>query len=504
MRNTVVVLVVAGWLAILSAPTAWAAVPAECGKSYAMLMNGAQPSFIQADGSATLPGALTAAVGVGTISFSPDCSTITGELIFNTGDLETSPLTLSFGPAACLSSFTLMGTGIPCFDGGNHFTAASITSPGPNGNGSLDLKFTAGFTWLNGGTFTGTAPFEFTLQNGLGAATVFGTTVPNIAGFPGPSPILTLTMQRIGTTTTGMPKVPIVYGATPYLGDSVMSCNSYSANLNDPFAILGNPLGIAGSFGSAVGAIQIFPHGNAGPAGGGSLSFNSNGDIAESSGVMPVGTPPPNQNDCPIQILPLSAARSGSQSQFADGASNAEFFAQFGGSPTCTVTFPLGYVTSSVTWGSTEKNAYSIFTGASGIVDMLGRPALTVAPAGAMSTCTLLSNGLTGALTSVVATTAISRKGATVSIPIKVASSSPATCDVEFAQGGVSSDGTCSLSITSPSANVPGNTALAVYSNVQCTCTSQALADSFTGALTITSNTCPVNGAATRMITCKN
>jgi hypothetical protein len=56
-----------------------------------MLMNGAQVSQVQADGSTSLPGALTAAVGVGTISFSPDCSTITGELIFNDGDLQTSP-----------------------------------------------------------------------------------------------------------------------------------------------------------------------------------------------------------------------------------------------------------------------------------------------------------------------------------------------------------------------------------------------------------------------------
>jgi hypothetical protein len=217
-----------------------AAVPGECGKSYAMLMNGAQPSGSMADGSATLPGALTAAVGVGTISFSPDCSTITGELIFNSGDLQTSPPGESFGPAACLSSISTLGTGVPWFDGGNHFTAASLTSPGPNGNGSLDLKFNAGFTWLNGNiVLTGAAPFEFTLQNGLGAATVFGTTVPPIAGAP--SPILTLTMQRIGTTTTGVPNVPVVFGAAPYLGDSIVSCNSYSSNLSDLYATLGNP-----------------------------------------------------------------------------------------------------------------------------------------------------------------------------------------------------------------------------------------------------------------------
>ena len=61
-------LIVAGCLAIASPTIARAAVPSECGKSYAMLMNGAQVSQVQADGSISLPGALTAAVGVGTIS----------------------------------------------------------------------------------------------------------------------------------------------------------------------------------------------------------------------------------------------------------------------------------------------------------------------------------------------------------------------------------------------------------------------------------------------------
>jgi hypothetical protein len=98
MKRIVFSLIIAGVFAISMAPKAGAALPGECGKSYAMLMNGNQPSTTVADGSSTLPGALTAAVGVGEISFSPDCNTITGELIYNTGDLQTNPPAAFFGP----------------------------------------------------------------------------------------------------------------------------------------------------------------------------------------------------------------------------------------------------------------------------------------------------------------------------------------------------------------------------------------------------------------------
>ncbi len=499
MRTTRCSLIVAGCLVIASAPIARAAVPGECGKSYAMLMNGAQVSRVQADGTSSLPGALTAAVGVGTISFSPDCSTITGELIFNDGDLQTFPtFGGSFGPAACPDASLIA---FPCFDGANHFTAASITSPGPNGNGSLDLKFAAGYTWLNRTNSIGSMPFEFTLQNGLGAATVFGTSTPSVAGESGPSPILTLTMQRIGTTTTGIPNVPIVYGALPYLGDSVISCNSYSANLSDRYAMIDNSLEVLGSFGSAVGALQIFPI-NIDPtanAGGGSISFNSNDNLVP--GGAGAGHPVAFRNDCPILLAPLSQFFESPQSQFADGASNAVLLIS-GSSATCTDQYPLGYFTSSVAWGSTEKNAYSIITDAIG-PNQLAHTGTGPVPAGSMATCTLLSNGLTGSLTNIVApATAVSR-GATVPILIKVASTSPATCEVQFGPGGnVNTDGICSLGITNTVAFVPGNSVSAVYSNFMCTCSPGAL-DSITETATLTS-ACPMIGVTTHVITCRN
>lgn len=346
---------------------------------------------------------------------------------------------------------------------------------------------------------SGACPFEFTLQNGLGAATVFGTSTPAGEFVP---PILTLTMQRIGTTTTGIPNVPIVYGALPYLSDSVISCNSYSANLSDPFAMIDNSLEVVGSFGSAVGALQIFPT-NIDPtanAGGGSISFNSNDNFVP--GGVGGGKPVALRNDCPIQLAPQSQFFGTPQSQFADGASNAALLIS-GNSAACTNQYPLGYFTSSVAWGSTEKNAYSIVTAAVGPNQIPGESGTGPVPAGSMATCTLLSNGRTGTLTNVVApTTAVSR-GATVLIPVKVASTSPATCEVQFGPGGpVNTDGICQLGRTNAVAFVPGNSVSAVYSNYSCTCIPGGL-DILTETATVTS-TCPMIGATTHVITCKN
>ncbi len=515
MRTTLCILLLAGCVALAWAPIARAAVPAECGNSYAMLMNGNLTSQIDADGSASLPGALTAAVGVGTISFSPDCSTITGELIFNAGDVQTSPaLGESFGPAACLSSRSALGTGLPCFDGANHFTAASITSPGPNGGGSIDLKFTAGYSWLNGTSTTGSMPFEFTLQEAMGAATVLGTSTPKVAGASVPSPILTLTMKRIGTTTTGIPDVPIVYGAPPYLGESVISCNSYNANLSDPYAMINNSLEVVGSFGSAVGALQIFPT-NAGFAGGGTISFNSNDNFVSSGAGA--GKPGALRDNCPIELAPQSEFVGNPQSQFADGTSNASLILS-GISSTCTGKSPVppGYLTSSVAWGRNENNAYSIITGAvpfmseaESEIAPIPSDAFQIMPAGGMATCTLLANGRTGSLTNSVApTSANSRKGASVTISIKFASTTPAPCGVSelltsSSGDDVVDDGICSLVQPQEGGLVPPNAATAVYSTVLCTCVAGAPADSITGTLTLESS-CPINGVTTRTITCHN
>src|ERR1700735_1446818 len=104
MKRQLLFLLLAGALALTAAPNASANPPGKpphnppppgfCGNSYAMLMTGFEPSITPASGSGIVtgpggfPGALTAIVGVGVIEFSRDCSNISGELIYNDGDLQ--------------------------------------------------------------------------------------------------------------------------------------------------------------------------------------------------------------------------------------------------------------------------------------------------------------------------------------------------------------------------------------------------------------------------------
>ncbi len=104
MKRILLSSIVAGGLALMTAPPASALPPGLCGHSYAMLMKGAEPQLVSATGGTGLPGAITSAFGVGTITFAAstdgtDC-TATGELIYNCGDIQTNPISLYFGPAS--------------------------------------------------------------------------------------------------------------------------------------------------------------------------------------------------------------------------------------------------------------------------------------------------------------------------------------------------------------------------------------------------------------------
>ena len=99
------------------------------------------------------------------------------------------------------------------------------------------------------------------------------------------------------------------------------------------------------------------------------MSFNSNDNFVP--GGAGVGKQVALRNDCPILLEPLSQFSENLQSQFADGASNAALLIS-GSSATCTDQYPLGYFTSSVAWGSTEKNAYSIITAPVGPPPIMG------------------------------------------------------------------------------------------------------------------------------------
>jgi|HubBroStandDraft_1064217.scaffolds.fasta_scaffold10880_4 hypothetical protein len=499
MKRIVLGLIMAGGLALANAPKATAAVLGVCGKSYAMLITGAQPSSNQATGASPFPGALTSIVGVGEISFpaaiGTGCGAPTGELIFNNGDIQSTPPGVLFGPASCYASEDPITGGLPCFDGTNHFNSASssIVTNGVNGNGSADLTILeSGTQWTSSSLSThsgsaGVISFEFTLQIGPGATTVLGN-----SKFSAGQPVLSLTMQRIGTSTGGSADVPTAYGTAPYLGNSVFNCTATEANQSDGISLSVNPPSIAGSFDSTVGAFQIFSDGTT----AGSWSKNSNENIVTSGST-------PNNDDCSFSVAPgnLTSGYGLAAAQFADGTSNAvETITSPPSDSTCTdaAIAGVGYTTSTVKWGSNEESGFLTVTG-------LTTTANGFVPPGSMSTCTALNTLLTGTLTSLVAPATAVANNTTVSEPIKLTSTTPASCDVGFALSGSTTDGICTVGLSTTSAVVPADTASSTYGDWTCSCAKSPPADSFTGAtVTITSSNCPLSGTTSYPVTCRN
>jgi hypothetical protein len=389
MKRQLLFLVVACGLALMAAPNASAGKPATlpgyCGNNYAMLMTGYEPNQLPASGSGALigpggfNGALTAIVGIGVIQFSSDCSTISGELIYNDGDLqflENGGVGASAGPASCYSAeqeTLLPFGGLLCFDGGNHFTGGSITTAGQAPGLSL-LQFTANFGFFNGsvGSPAGSLPFAFNIQETNGDTTLVGNTVPSPT-----APVLTLIMQE----QTSSP-VPTTFGNSPYVGNDAITCSGQGANQDDIVAALEGLLsgGVAGSYGTAVGSVNIGLNGQA----SGVLSFNSNDNL-----LVPGSTAtPPNNSNCAFseQLDPFDGPAA-----FADGTSNLfTTITSPATDPTCTNAAnapPAGFTTSQVAWGSpSNQNAYATVTG-------LTDTAFPFVPPGEMSTCIHLFDG---------------------------------------------------------------------------------------------------------------
>ena len=519
MKRILVSLIAASGLAFMAAAPANAA-NALCGHSWAMLMQGTAPTTIDADGSASQPGWLTAAVGVGEITFNAlgtnganGCTASQGEVIFNQGDIQTNPAGEYFGPGNCYDGDSFLGTGLPCFDGGNDLAvtpAPEVTSPGVNGHGSMDLTFTANFDWYDTSLASNSVPFAFTVQP-AGSTTFTGLSVPA----PG-DPVLVITMQRISLTP-----VPTAYGTAPYLGASSVSCGAYGANETDLVAN-GQDYGLAGGFQAVSGAIQIF---NATQAGG-AIGFNGNDDLTGSA-----ATSTPANNDCSISIFPgdaeptySSGTPSVTGSEFADGASNS--FALIdepntGSSCTDQNTAGAGYANASVSWGSKDQNTYittvGLASGATGFV-----------PPGGMSTCTTYSTVPAGKLTgSISATAAINRTSngiPALGYLIQSTNTSPADCQVSVTMASAS-DSLCSLSLTAGTGDNPGDIAKVTQGTVNCSCAkldSQCTAagvpdacctglakgtcpaDEVSSSITLTSANCPVSsGGGPQSVTCK-
>jgi hypothetical protein len=110
-----------------------------------------------------------------------------------------------------------------------------------------------------------------------------------------------------------------------------------------------------------------------------------------------------------------------------------------------------GFAVSSIEWGATEKNSYSINTGV--FSDSTG-----FIPPGFMQTCTSISNGLTGKLTNLVAPTTLTAINKTLNVAIKFTSTTPAGCYVSAALSGITGTATAFGVTGSGSTFVASNT----------------------------------------------
>jgi hypothetical protein len=380
MKRQLLFLVVAGGIALMTAPIASAfptptpPPPGFCGHNYAMLMTGFEPNLTPALGaSAGFPGALTAIVGIGVIQFSPGCTSISGELIYNDGDLQflQTGVGVSAGPIACYSAEKLL-VSVPCFDGGNHFTAGSVTTAGEPPGLSL-LQFTANFNFFDYGLSgaSGSMPFAFNIQETAGDLTLFGNTVPSPT-----APVLTLTLQQQSPFVNSL---PTTFGRFPYVGNSAISCTGNGADDDDLVALISNNEsgGVAGSFGTSIGSVNILPNGKA----SGTLSFNSNDNLQVSGATAP----PSNNTACSFseELDPYDGPAA-----FADGTSNIlTTITSPATDPTCTnaANTGAGFTTSQVVWGILDNNAYAQVTSLTDKADAF-------VPPGEMSTCTHLAD----------------------------------------------------------------------------------------------------------------
>jgi hypothetical protein len=393
MKRQFLFLVLVGGLVLMAAPKASAGKPAKapgyCGHNYAMLMTGAEGNTMPATGSAASgnPGALTAIVGVGVLQFSSNCSTISGELIYNDGDVQFAETGVGVfaGPAQCYAGETIFSQGLPCFDGQNHFTGGSITTAGQP-TGLALLQFTANFNAFDigaapDGSATGSMPLAFTIQETTGDATLVGVSVPSAIATTLPSgavtyaPVLTLTMQEQSSNS-----VPTTFGKAPYVGNSAIICTGYGANSADLIAAIADSQsgGVAGSYGTAVGSVDILLNGTA----SGILSFNANDNLQVAGSTAP----PSNNTACAFTETPDPFD---GPATFADGTSNLwSTISSPNPDATCTDSAEPqgGFATSQVAWGTTDQNSYATVT------------ALHVSPFGfippaEMSTCTHIFDG---------------------------------------------------------------------------------------------------------------
>ena len=484
-----------------------------CGNSYAVEVHGTEPALAN-------DSVLHYIAGVGQITLGPKpdnnigtgCPITGGEMIYNDNDL----VTYSAGPAACYAGSSLLGGGIPCFNGAPGGITGSLVS-GPDGGKTLSIVLHEG--WTNGAAAASMLPLSFTIQGSGGDIWMMGNSVPDVAGPTTPppgSPVLTITMQKQASSSvvslpvtgpgdqTGALPFPALfsppsplgltggggngYGVAPYLGLSVSLFQGFGAPSTDAFA---QP--VDGSFGSTISSLQIFPNGQA----GGSASFSTNDNVGNTAA-------PTTNNDCDTYVTQTG--------NFADGAANnaAAFLHP---SATCAdASADATFEISSVLWGTIDQNQFSIVTGLSAATLTGG----LIVPAGLMSDANGLSSAPAGVVVNLVFTSITSVNNHTATFPfVEFFSDTPAGCDVQISMPSVSTgSGTtaCHLELDNLS-NVATNPVNAVvegdsfpfskYAFESCTCNGTS-GGSATSTLTITSPDCPLSGTTSYSVNCKN
>jgi len=454
MKRVILGLLMLGGFALAAAPAhANFNLNAECNSNYAIEVHGTEPElsadsalhYIAGVGQLSL-GAQTGSIANG----NNNCTVTGGELIYNDNDL----LTFTAGPAACYLAQSLLGGGIPCFDGGTHVTGNLVQSP----DGGAILSLVWSFGWTNGGPGASTLPMSFNLQGNAGASWVLGNSVPdpgpNPASPPPGSPVLVLQMQRQAAhSTVSLPvtgplppqTLPVScvgctppsllslgttggggngYGVAPYLGLSISLFQGFGAPSGDAFS---QP--IQGSFGTTLSALQIFANGQA----GGSASFSSNDNVGNTTGAT--------NDDCDTIVTQTG--------NFADGASN-DGAALVHPSATCAdAIIPGGslpgtlggsaFMLSAVVWGVTDSSTYTTTTG-------LASQLLTggaIVPVGLEADATGLFSVPAGGVNNLVFTSIASVLGNTATFPfVKFFSTTPAGCDVSIAMPSASATNT--------------------------------------------------------------
>jgi len=485
MKRLLLSLIVASGLALMAAAPA-GAVAGACGKSYAFQVNGDQPTFISQDGTSTLPGALTQSVGVGVISFNAagtnganGCTVSGGEMVYNSGASQTNPQGEYFGSNSCFEGFSALSLiqGIPCFDGTPRITG-TLTAPGANGGGSWDLNIVMNADYVDGVVIPNTPfGFSFTLQPAAGSATILGSSKSDHGA--GMAHILGITMQKIATT------IPLTnqasYGTAPYVGLVSLLCTGTGANNSDGTSafIGGGTGGVAGSFGTTLGSLQIFDATHA----GGALSFDSNDDLSVSGFTGSAS----NNDDCSFASVADTQLNSVDPScaphcydtllptqgvfAFADGANNTTALTSDSGLH-CSYFTSSGFIfaTSNVQWGSTNTNSYNMLTGIASTTSTGGQFLEPIV----MNTCTILASSPAGKLTS-TATAAVnlSSKGTPVTKTLFVTNTSPADCHVTLGLSGTLSNSACALTInggSSASYDALGDSPATLAATVSCSC----------------------------------